>query len=522
MFQNVIEDAIRGRLLIIRVLQYCDGHILRFPAGCQRLYSLREFLLTDVVVDEDKIRTEPHQSFNKTAEIKGNFSNNPPSIQLINLFQCTRQINWVIPDKENIQGLRALSDIHFCFHGSTIIYTGFAGKRFPWLMPARPGNSFAERYFSPFCRPVKKIAIIGGGLAGLITSIQLVRAGNACTVYEKKSYPLHRVCGEYVSNEALPFLTSSGLLPNDPGVSRISSLVISSVTGRSCKIDLDLGGFGISRYAFENFLYRVAVAEGVEFCLNTEVGAVDFHGDHFELHAMGQTHTPDVVVGAFGKRSRLDVQQNRLFMKSRSPWVGVKYHAHTSHPSDVIALHNFSGGYCGICCVEGGVTNICYLTHRDNLRRYGDISRMEREVMFRNPSLRRIFQESTFLFERAQVINEISFAAKAPVENHILMAGDAAGMITPLCGNGMAMAIHSGKMVSEAVNAFAAGRCTRSEMEEAYRRDWGRHFRNRLAIGRQVQRLFGKTFLSSLLVGCARALPSVATAVIRRTHGCSF
>ena len=70
---------------------------------------------------------------------------------------------------------------------------------------------------------------------------------------------------------------------------------------------------------------------------------------------------------------------------------------------------------------------------------------MERQVLLKNPHLKRIFSEADFVFGRPEVINEISFETKDPVENHILMAGDAAGMITPVCGNGMAIAIHSGK-----------------------------------------------------------------------------
>lgn len=74
---------------------------------------------------------------------------------------------------------------------------------------------------------------------------------------------------------------------------------------------------------------------------------------------------------------------------------------------------------------------------------------MEEAVLFRNPFIRSIFEKSEFLFDRPETINEISFQTKQPVENHILMIGDAAGMIAPLCGNGMAMAIHSAKIVSE-------------------------------------------------------------------------
>ena len=49
-------------------------------------------------------------------------------------------------------------------------------------------------------------AIIGGGLAGLCLSIQLSKAGHSVILFEKESYPFHKVCGEYISNEVLPYL----------------------------------------------------------------------------------------------------------------------------------------------------------------------------------------------------------------------------------------------------------------------------------------------------------------------------
>ena len=377
-------------------------------------------------------------------------------------------------------------------------------------------------HFETLCLIVRKVAVIGGGLAGLITSIQLVRAGIACTVYEKKSYPFHRVCGEYVSNEARPFLTASGLLPKEFSLPDIAFLLLSSVRGDTCKLGLDLGGFGVSRYTFDHFLYEVAMREGVAFNVNTEVQAVNFADDQFSIEGTFGRHCADVVVGAFGKRSRLDIQQDRAFMRRRSPWIGVKYHVIAAHPTDTIALHNFPGGYCGVCSVDQGVTNLCYLSHRENLRRCGDLKTMEKEVLFRNPHLLKIFSESTFLFDRPQVINEVSFALKAPVENHMLMAGDAAGMITPVCGNGMAMAIHSATLASSVVKAYITGSVSRDEMEARYRSDWNMHFRRRLLLGRSVQHLFGKAVFSSMLVYLARTSRTLATAIIRQTHGHPF
>jgi flavin-dependent dehydrogenase len=342
-------------------------------------------------------------------------------------------------------------------------------------------------------------------------------------VIEKKSYPFHRVCGEYISNEAVPFLKSLDLFPQEYEPSLINRFQLSSVSGRNCILPLDLGGFGISRYTFDYYLYQKAKSLGVEFLLNTEVENLHFVDEKFSVITKSKTITADVVIGAFGKRSKLDIQLTRSFIQKRSPYVGIKYHLKTDHPSDLIALHNFEGGYCGMSNIEDQKTNLCYLTHRDNVKKFGSVEEMEKEVLFKNPHLKKIFTESEFLFTKPEVINEISFETKVPVENHILMAGDAAGMITPLCGNGMAMAMHASKIASELIIQFCKGDgFSRPELERKYTQQWKHAFSQRLWNGRQVQRLFGSELASNMAVNLAIYSRPIANTIIRNTHGEAF
>lgn len=380
----------------------------------------------------------------------------------------------------------------------------------------------AEKTSHKWNKFLKRVIVIGGGLAGLISSIQLARAGIYCHIIEKRAYPFHRVCGEYISNEVTPFLKSCGLYPEEFSPPVIRNFQLSSVSGKSEVMPLDLGGFGISRYSFDHFLYERAKALGVEFTLNEEVEAVQFKNDCFQIKTMRLEIEADVVIGAFGKRSKIDFQLNRNFIRQRSPYVAVKYHIRTDHPPDLIALHNFQGGYCGMSNIEHGKTTLCYLSHRNNLSVHRSISEMEEKVLFRNPLLRTIFSGSEFLYTKPEVINEISFASKAPVENHILIAGDAAGMIAPLCGNGMAMAIRSGKILSERVKQYANGLITREGLEKGYEHEWVKNFRKRLWMGRQIQRLFGSAVASNLAVNLAINVKPLANAIIRNTHGDPF
>lgn len=366
----------------------------------------------------------------------------------------------------------------------------------------------------------KKIIVAGGGLAGLVAAIRLSRHGFDCTLIEKKTYPFHRVCGEYISNETADFLLREGLYPQQFNPPQITQLELSAITGKCTNVPLPLGGFGISRYAFDKHLADIAKDVGVEFLLNTEINLIE-NDQGFTVITPDHQLQADLVIGAFGKRSRLDVQLERNFIRKRSPYVGIKYHARTNHPEHVIALHNFRGGYCGASNVEDGKTNICYLVHRDKLKSFRNIEALEKNVLLENPHLKKLFSEAEFLFEKPEVINEISFETKEPVYNHILMAGDAAGMIAPLCGNGMAMAIHSAKILSDLI--IENKTLPLAELEKLYSTVWRKTFSGRLWVGRLLQnKLFGTELGSTIGVNLAINSKFITNSLIKITHGKVF
>lgn len=203
------------------------------------------------------------------------------------------------------------------------------------------------------------IAIIGGGLSGLSCAIQLSRAGLSVVLIEKKQYPFHRVCGEYISMEALPFLKSQ--LQFDPfehGAVAIEKLQVSSPTGKTIDLNLDLGGFGLSRHRLDDVLQQIATTNGVTIFQKTNVLSIKKHNSHFEIESnKNEPIKAKMTIGAFGKRSNLDRSLERNSFYHRSPYIGVKHHIRLPNfmPSDQIALHNFEEGYCGISRVEDDI-----------------------------------------------------------------------------------------------------------------------------------------------------------------------
>ncbi len=367
------------------------------------------------------------------------------------------------------------------------------------------------------------VAIIGGGLAGLVNAILLKRNGLDVILIEAKKYPFHRVCGEYISNEVIPFLERHDLYPHELSPSKISKFILSSTSGRKLEMELDLGGFGISRYLFDEWLAKKAIEEGVTLKENERVKQVVFENDSFLLTTSSNDYQARLTIGSFGKRAKLDKDLDRKFIERRSPYVGVKYHIKTDLVApDTIALHNFEGGYCGVSKVENNTFNLCYLSHRKNFNKHREISAVEENVLQRNPYLKQLFSESDFLLEKPEVINEISFEPKEVVVDHILMVGDAAGMITPLCGNGMAMAIHAAKISSDLILEFHKGEISRPVLESLYTKYWKNTFAKRHWAGRKIQYLFGAPRSSEFAVGLGRTVRPAANFLMSMTHGKPF
>ncbi|HVG41957.1 MAG TPA: NAD(P)/FAD-dependent oxidoreductase, partial [Chitinophagaceae bacterium] len=380
-------------------------------------------------------------------------------------------------------------------------------------------------------QPKYDVAIIGGGLAGLSLSIQLARKGYSVVLFEKEKYPFHKVCGEYISFESWDFLHELGVPLQELNLPKIDTLEISAPNGNTFSTPLPLGGFGISRYILDHLLAAIAIKEGVVLLEETKVESVEFTKE-FQLYFISKDTTATTVkatvcCGSFGKRSNIDVKWKRSFITKKDPrinnYVGVKYHVKTDLPQHLIGLHNFKNGYCGISKIEEDKYCLCYLTTADNLKKCkGSIDALQQDILFQNPVLKSVFQQATFEEGFPVTIAQISFAEKSRVEEGVLLLGDAAGMIAPLCGNGMSMALHSSKIAFNSISAFLKGTLSRAAMEATYEDHWKKEFKNRLATGRMLQRFFGSKRLSNLFIGVFKMLPFLAKGVIKKTHGKPF
>lgn len=363
------------------------------------------------------------------------------------------------------------------------------------------------------------VIIIGGGLAGLTSALHLSKQGFNVTLIEKHVFPRHKVCGEYVSNEILAYLHWLQVDVESLYPTHIQELEFTTEGGQMNRVRLPLGGIGISRYALDDLLYQQAKGNGCTIVIATVTG-ISFSADTFAVSFQDQVLRSKIVLGAYGKRSNIDQLLSRDFITKTSPWMAVKAHYSGDFPNDLIALHHFEGGYCGISKVEDDRINLCYLADVKTFKRYKNIGDYQKYVLSKNRHLKYFFEHNRLLFEKPLTISQFSFDKKSTVENHILMIGDTAGLIHPFCGNGMAMAIHSAKIASELVLEYYRGHIhSRKQLEKAYVKQWNRTFKRRLLFGRLLSRLLSYKIGTAVLMKTASFFPKMLSWIIKQTHG---
>lgn len=363
------------------------------------------------------------------------------------------------------------------------------------------------------------VIIVGGGLAGLTSALHLSRFGIQVTLVEKNSYPKHKVCGEYLSNEVLPYLRSLDFDPFHFGAKKIENFELSAVKGKAIKVKLPLGGFSLSRYTLDHALLNKVVSQGVNV-VNDSVLDIKFKDDRFYLNLKERGNLEGTfVIGSFGKRSNLDQKLKRSFLNSKAPYLAVKEHYLVDYSEDLVGLYHFYGGYCGVSKVENNLVNICFIAQYDEFKKYKNIDDFKEKVICKNKALDAIFKKGSSTFDKPLTISQISFASKPVVENHILMCGDSAGMIHPLCGNGMSMAIQGAKMASDLIIQYVEQGLSRTEVEERYKKQWNNAFRLRIETGRLLARLFTMKSMALYLMNSVKHFPGLLRRIISMTHG---
>ncbi len=367
--------------------------------------------------------------------------------------------------------------------------------------------------------------IIGGGLAGCSVALQLARENHDVVLLEKATYPRHKLCGEFLSPEAQSSFQNLGVLDavNSAGARSITRATLTGPRGWKTEHPLPEPALGLSRYRLDELLFKQACTAGVEGREGTR--ATDVRGslqDGFSVQTNTGAVEGRLVIGAHGKRGLLDQKLDRAFLQESSPYVGFKAHYTGPPPSGpgTIEVHAAPGGYCGVGPVENDRVCVCWIGHTDALTAAGGAPEaMLDDALRRNPSLDERMESLTRVSDRFEAVSQVPLMVKDQFVNGVCMVGDSAGMIAPLCGDGMAMALSAADLVAPFASDFLSGHRTAAEFRTAYQQAWNERFRRRLRLGRWVHAAAFRPAATTALLTACRALPPLARWLIRSTRG---
>jgi menaquinone-9 beta-reductase len=295
-------------------------------------------------------------------------------------------------------------------------------------------------------------AIIGGGLAGCAAAIPLAQAGKRVILLEKTRQAHHKVCGEFLSVEAVYYLEALGVhLPALHAVP-IHTMILSAAN-RQTTVTLPFKAMSVSRYALDNALLYAAEQAGVTVCRGVSVNRIREHtlvldtGHTIQAHhvAMGNGKTP--VLGQTMRQGQFN------------DFIGIKMHYHSNQPVDhtvkVLLFTNAFGSYGGIEPVEHQVINVCLAIHK-RLFKACDFKWpvLLQWLQHNNPVLRHGLAKATPCWANPLTVANIpyGFVYHPDGTETVYRLGDQLAVIPSFCGDGMAMALHTGYKAAQFMN----------------------------------------------------------------------
>jgi flavin-dependent dehydrogenase len=370
--------------------------------------------------------------------------------------------------------------------------------------------------------------IVGGGLAGASLATHLAEDGRRVLVLEKRRLPAPKLCGEFLSPEVTQSLRRLGVLGavRAAGAHRIRCARLTAAGGASFESALPRTALGFSRRRLDALLFENARTVGADARDETKVRAVEGRiGEGFSVETSGgDRFVGRLVFGAYGRRGVLDRTLERPFLQEKAPLVAFKAHYDATRLAGAldgaIEVHTFPGGYCGLARVETGAVNACWIAQTTALNEAGGgPEAMVAHSLSQNTALAGRMAAMERVSETFEATSQVTLRTKGCFAGGVCMVGDTAGMIAPLCGDGMAMALRASELAAAPALAFLDGRQSADGFRQSYERAWRRAFSTRLRLGRFAHRSGLRPARAAAVVRAFRWMPPLGRWFIRKTRG---
>ena len=293
--------------------------------------------------------------------------------------------------------------------------------------------------------------VIGGGPAGSMVAMRLAEAGREVLLLEKERTAHDKVCGEFLSREAVQYLSQSGIALSDLGAAVISSVRLSAGR-RVVEATLPFPARSLSRRVLDAAMLSRTEEKGCEVRRGAYVEALESDGDMWRVKIRnGQTVSAQTVFLANGKH---DLHGWNRVSRVQGDLIGFKLHwkldrAMTEALRGFMELFLFHGGYGGLSLVEKDVANLCLVVQRSQLHREDGWGQLLAAILDENRHVRRYLQAGTALWERPLAISPIPYGYLAGRSRGLWCVGDQAAVIPSFTGDGMSIALHSGALAAQ-------------------------------------------------------------------------
>jgi flavin-dependent dehydrogenase len=306
--------------------------------------------------------------------------------------------------------------------------------------------------------------VIGGGPAGAMAAIKLAEAGRQVMLVEKESRPHHKVCGEFLSREAIEYLHGISIFPSELGAAPVRLVRLSSGS-RVAESALPFDSLSLSRRALDAAMLARAEAAGCQVQRGAAVVRLTAHQGGWLVHlATGECIAAQTVFLASGKHDLHGWNRPR---GTQGDLVGFKLHWRLS-PAQTAAMRAstdlflFRGGYGGLILIENEAANFCLVVKHSVLRRHGGWPALLAAIIAENAHLRRRLSGADALQSRPLAISSIPYGYLRAQACGLWRIGDQAAVIPSFTGDGISIALHSASL--------AADMCLRGRNVEEYTR----------------------------------------------------
>ncbi|MDB5394479.1 MAG: putative electron transfer oxidoreductase [Rhodospirillales bacterium] len=298
--------------------------------------------------------------------------------------------------------------------------------------------------------------VVGGGLAGGALATALAEAGCSVVLLEREADPHNKVCGEFLSREAILYLEALGIDLPALGACHIHSVRLASA-GDVVTVRLPFPALSLSRRALDHALLNRAAEAGAEIKRGTRVQSLEPRPlescqDGWEARlAVGESVRGRAAFLATGKH---DLRGFARPAGWQSDLIGFKMHlrlspAQTALLAGHVELSLFRGGYAGLEPVEGGLANLCLLVRRKRYAALGQQWAALLDAMGADcPSLAERIHGAQPCWGRPLAISSIPYGYVRRRGDALWRLGDQAAVIPSFAGDGMSIALHSARLAA--------------------------------------------------------------------------